>query len=321
MPQFDLDKIVQYLAPYRDRLHEQYNWNADLSKLIDMQILSAEDRNRLDAHSRYDKEVQLKALVRTAIWKAQSDDPGLFDQLSLWIIKDWGGIKTAKEDATKVLIADFLRERNAGFDRIASVSKVAAYMYPEEYIIYDSRVAYSLNWILLSQDAGDRFFPIPDGRNSKMMAFNMDTLIRLRYVDRYHPESLEKLTEKKNYISRLDRSLYIDRDSAYKEINSLMKEISVRLWHDDAEKAKHLFYTEMLLFSIADREVFMDITLHFSRIGATLYGMPRPRTESSLPASVKGRSIFSRIVPTVCNLEPMLHNLREQDWNWSMLRD
>ncbi|WP_164126930.1 hypothetical protein [Sphingobacterium luzhongxinii] len=149
----------------------------------------------------------------------------------------------------------------------------------------------------------------------------MDTLIRLKYVDRYHPESLEKLTEKKNYISRLDRSLYIDRDSAYKEINSLMKEISVRLWHDDAEKAKHLFYTEMLLFSIADREVFMDITRHFSSMAGTLYDVPRPRTESSLPASVKGRNIFSRIVPTVCNLEPMLHNLREQDWNWSMLRD
>ncbi|WP_164126979.1 hypothetical protein [Sphingobacterium luzhongxinii] len=147
------------------------------------------------------------------------------------------------------------------------------------------QVAYSLNWILLSQDAGDRFFPIPDGRNSKMMAFNLDTLIRLKYVDRYHPESLEKLTEKKNYISRLDRSLYIDRDSAYKEINSLMKEISVRLWHDDAEKAKHLFYTEMLLFSIADREVFMDITRHFSSMAGTLYDVPRPRTESSLPAS------------------------------------
>lgn len=73
------------MEPYRDRLHELYSWNADLSKLIDMQILSAEDRDTLDTLTSYNKEVQLKTLVRTAILKSHSDDSGLFDELSLWI--------------------------------------------------------------------------------------------------------------------------------------------------------------------------------------------------------------------------------------------
>jgi hypothetical protein len=41
-------------------------------------------------------------------------------------------------------------------------------------------------------------------------------------------------------------------------MNSLIKEISNKLW--DEEKSKMLYYTEMLLFSIAAREIFKDIT-------------------------------------------------------------
>ena len=69
------------------------------------------------------------------------------------------------------------------YNRIANISKVASYMYPEKYCIYDSRVAYTLNWIILSQNTGNMFFPIPEGRNSKMIAFDMRGLIRLYNMD------------------------------------------------------------------------------------------------------------------------------------------
>lgn len=270
MKQFDIDKIVQYLAPYRERLNKLYSWNANLEKLIDMQVLSVELIKKLNAFSPYDKELQLKSIVRAAMLKSHTDDSPLFEQLSQWIIKDWGGIRTAKDESTSQLIQEFLKNKDAKFHRIASVSKIASYMYPEEFVIYDSRVAYSLNWILLSQNASECFFPIPEGRNSKMMAFNMDTLIRLKYIERYKPNCTTDL-EKKQYINEIDKSLYIDKNSAYSVLNKLIKEVNANLWHDDDEKRKHLFYTEMLLFSIADREIFNDITEHFSKVAAAMY--------------------------------------------------
>jgi hypothetical protein len=41
----------------------------------------------------------------------------------------------------------------------------------------------------------------------------------------------------------------------------LVKEISAKLWNDENAK-KMFYYTEMLLFSIADREIYMDITIN-----------------------------------------------------------
>ena len=108
------------------------------------------------------------------------NDKEKFNKLCLWIVKDWGGIKTGSVSAIKELVENFLNSEKPQYKRIASTSKVGAFMYPEKFLIYDSRVAYSLNWIILSEGAGNYFFPIPSGRNSKMMAFDMDVLIRLK---------------------------------------------------------------------------------------------------------------------------------------------
>jgi len=47
---------------------------------------------------------------------------------------------------------------------------------------------------------------------------------------------------------------------AYYELKNLIEIINRKLWKGDIEKEQNLYYTEMLLFSIADREVFMEIT-------------------------------------------------------------
>ena len=229
MINFDIDKIVNYLKPLCGQLNELYNWNANLTALIPLQILAQEKLDELNNKSFYEKEVTLKAILRPHLIAAHINDTILFDKLTMWIIKEWGGIKAANE----------------------------------ECIIYDSRVAYSLNWILLSQNAGHKFFPIPEGRNSKMSAFNMDTLIRLKYVHKYVAQDKESLSNKK-YISKIDGELYISKERAYQTLNFLIKEIAKRLWVGQKEKCAQLFFTEMLLFSIANREVFLDITKHFS---------------------------------------------------------
>ena len=59
--------------------------------------------------------------------------------------------------------------------------------------------------------------------------------------------------------------IFINKKDAYTQLNDLIKQISKQLWKGDKHKEENLYYTEMLLFSIADREVFRDIT--------TLYGI------------------------------------------------
>jgi len=255
--EFKVGKIVAYLKKYSENLPTLYNWNVNLEKLVGLKVLTEKETEKLNRMKPYEKEIILKATIRKKLIEFYPTKKIEFDNLCLWIIKDWGGITGAKDENTLELISQFLNQKEPSFNRIASSSKVGSYMFPEKYIIYDSRVAYSLNWIILSENAGERFFPIPEGRNSKMSAFDMNVLIRLKNIHKYKPNNLEELT-KRLYINSKDKSYYIPTKKAYSELNKLITDISNGLWQ--GEKAKMLYYTEMLLFSIADKEVFNDIT-------------------------------------------------------------
>lgn len=254
---FDVEKIVNYLSQFKNDLPILYNWNANIDKLLDLDVFSQEEIDDLNRQTPFEKELVLKKTINQKLLNAYEQDEALFNKLCLWLIRDWGGIKTAKDADTLELVNQFLAVDKQKFKRIASASKVGSYMYPERYIIYDSRVAYSLNWIILSQNAGEKFFPIPEGRNSKMMAFDMNVLIRLTNIDDYKPNEIKDL-DNRRYINTLDKANYISGNEAYSVLNDLIKEVSLKLWGD--EKGKYLYYAEMLLFSIADREIFSDIT-------------------------------------------------------------
>lgn len=260
---FDLDKIVMYLEKHKSDLPTLYKWKANIEKLVELKTISEEQVKVLNNLSSYEKELQLKKIVGEKLRDTFKLDKELFNKLCLWIIKDWGGINTANDSDTLVLIKKFLATSKPDFKRIASASKVGAYMFPERNVIYDSRVAYSLNWIILSQNAGQYFFPIPEGRNSKMSAFDLNVLIRLKNISNYKPSTIGHLDHKR-FIKNADKQIYIDNKDAYFELNKLIKAISKQLWLGDNEKEQNLYYTEMLLFSIADREVIMDITSHYS---------------------------------------------------------
>ena len=248
---FDLDKIADFLKDYKDNLSNLYTWNAKIKidELVDLNTQSLSD---------YDKEIILRKKINLKLNEFYKTDENQFNSLCLWIIKVWGGISTAEDPDTIKLVNEFLESEKPNYNRIASSSKVGAYMYPDKYIIYDSRVAYSLNWIILSRNAGNCFFPIPSGRNSKMMAFDMNVLIRLKNINCYSPTDISEMDKKQYIISKKDKSVYIPKEDAYSELNKLIKKISIRLW--DHEKAKMLYYTEMLLFAIADRDIYVDIT-------------------------------------------------------------
>ncbi|WP_254454467.1 hypothetical protein [Flavobacterium sp. M31R6] len=240
-----------------------YNWNAKIERLVELETLTVEQVYEINSLTNYEKELQLKKIVGKKLNETLKSRSDLFNQLCLWIVKDWGGITSANDKDTVNVIKDFLVQEKPNFNRIASSSKVGSYLYPDRNIIYDSRVAYSLNWIILSENAGQQFFPIPEGRNSKMSAFDLNVLIRLKNISNYQPKNIEHLNHKL-YINNADKKLFIHKKDAYFELNNLIKIINEKLWHDENEKKQNLYYTEMLLFSIADREIFMDITSRYA---------------------------------------------------------
>lgn len=261
---FDEDKIVNYLIALKNKLPEIYYWESKIENLIDLKVITKEQSEVLNNKTRFKKELELKTIIGQKLNEYNKESEEFF-QLCHWIIKDWGGIKTGKVKNTENLIMDFLGSKHLSFKRIASISKVAAFINPKKYVIYDSRVSYSLNWILLSEDAGEYFFPMPEGRNSKMSALDISVLIRLKNIEHYYPKESELLNNKK-YISKLDDKLFIKKENAYSELIKLVKSINKKLWKGDKEKEANLYYTEMLLFSIADREVFKDITERFNEV-------------------------------------------------------
>ncbi|NLR93746.1 hypothetical protein [Flammeovirga agarivorans] len=252
---FDITAITNALAPYKNQLEQLYLWNADISGLVDFGLISKDELSDLLQQSIYNREVKVKNIVHHALHNYYISDRTKFEELSMWIIVKWGGIRAASKKETILLINNFIEKGIQPFERIASYSKVASFMCPEECIIYDARVAYTLNWLILSRNAGTKFFPIPLGRNSKMKAFDMDVLIRLKHIDKYHIEDAFHIEQK--YISNRDKQLYIPKNEAYCCMNTLIKAVHQKLWNDER---KELYFTEMLLFSIADNFITKEIT-------------------------------------------------------------
>lgn len=262
---FEIEKIVNYLEQFKNDLPNLYTWKVKIEKLNDLGVFDLKELEKLNELNSYEREIILKDRINIKLHQSYKKDRDNFNKLCLWIIKDWGGILTAKDDKdTTELVSTFLNSDKPSYKRIASASKVGAFMYPEKYIIYDSRVAYSLNWIILSENAGNFYFPIPNGRNSKMAAFDMNVLIRMRNINHYHPKDIHEL-DNRQHIKKKDKSVYIPENESYTELNKLIREINNKLWENN--KSDKLFYTEMLLFSIADREIFKEIT---EKIGLTL---------------------------------------------------
>ena len=253
----EIDKIVNYLKQYKNQLSEYYNWNANTEKLEELKVFSKPELKALVNETPFEKEIKLKTRICLKLNEFLENSKSDFNNLSLWIIKNWGGINSPNDYNTLELIDNYLNNGIIKFDRIASLSKVLAYLNPKEYIIYDSRVAYSLNWILLSNKIESKFFPIPEGRNSKMIAFDMNVLIRMNHLNSYKVNN-ELEFKNKQFISKIDKKVFLPKNQAYFVLNKTISQINKKLWSD--EKSDYLYYTEMLLFAIADTEIYKDIT-------------------------------------------------------------
>lgn len=262
---FDIDKIVSHLNRYKHDLPNLYHWNPKIERLVELDTLTEKQVKELNILTPYEKEIQLKKIVGKKLSATLKTNKDLFDNLCLWVIKDWGGITTGNDNDTINLIKNFLNNDKPFFKRIASTSKIRAYLYPDQNVIYDSRVAYTINWIILSENAGEQYFPIPEGRNSKMVAFDLNVLIRLKNISFYQTSNIKHL-DNRLFIKNCDKHIFINKNVAYAELNKLVKQINYNLWKGDKEKEQNLYFTEMLLYSIADREVFIEIINKYTTI-------------------------------------------------------
>ena len=104
---FNIEKISNYLNQFKDDLPELYTWNAKIEKLVDLGVITQSELNNLNSKTSYDKEIILKKKVNLKLHEYYNSNKVFFDNLCLWIIKDWGGILTAKDSDTIELIKDF----------------------------------------------------------------------------------------------------------------------------------------------------------------------------------------------------------------------
>ncbi len=68
----------------------------------------------------------------------------------------------------------------------------------------------------------------------------------------------------KRFINNRDKALFIPKEEAYSEMIKLITTINQQLWSGD--KASKLYFTEMLLFAMADTIVIKEITANIALV-------------------------------------------------------
>lgn len=157
-----------------------------------------------------------------------------------WIINTWGGISAFKDsDKTREKIQEFAETYEQEeissdlFAVISSLSKLAAFWDYERFAVYDSRVIFSLNWLLFLYAPAHRLFPQPEGRNQRIRQYHMPTILAL------HGDK---------------RDFYPDKEAFYRYCQ-LLKECAAQIYGDD----RRIHEIEMFLFKEADLYICDDM--------------------------------------------------------------
>lgn len=173
--------------------------------------------------SNYQKNIYLKDHFHAVI----ANDVSL--KSHYWAIQDWGGIKSFKKsEKNDRRIRVFLAQMVKGsltqntFECISSLSKVASFIRPDQFVIYDSRVIYCLNWYLFNYANEVELFPQPSGRNKELVKLDLETIFSL---------------SDQNYK-------YRSHEVAYHDYCRLIKELSLKVYGPGSKP----YMLEMLLF-------------------------------------------------------------------------
>lgn len=229
--------VCKKLDPFKNKVGELYtsltkpNPNFSIKLLKDKTGLELKNSGKDKAS--FDNQIELKLGLR---YKVNSNRAL---EIFKWIICKWGGIPETrfksstfsfyvdaynnsqnKDDTNKAAaFLDYIYDSEAK-NNVASWSKVASFLYPDECYIYDTRVSFTLD-ILLEK----KVFPVPSIGNETIKAFNTKT--------NKGPTRGE-----------------------YKEYCRLIECIHKKLFTNKYEDQN--FVTEMLLFALIGNKEFVD---------------------------------------------------------------
>lgn len=213
-------------------------------------------------NKRFNSALEFLKFVRNYV---QENNLVLSEEHYSWIINDWGGIKSFKVNCekNKNKIEQFLlklleRDKSSRklnidlFSTISSLSKIASIQFSNKYFVYDSRVIYSINWLILKHSINNKkydlyYFPKPNGRNQTTGILNLDTLIFLSNPDL----SIDNKNVKK---------LYFSENTTYFIYCDLIKYLHKHILCD-----KPVWAIELLLFTIAPTKIVDDIINYYKR--------------------------------------------------------
>lgn len=188
--------IVEYSKKYINKNNDWYNWREINEDKLPMGI-------KLPEGNQYVKNVVLKKELNKKWKESKSDEDRLI--LIKYYIATWGGIHTnskeSMEEYSKLSATQLIKNGKKG---IASWSKAIVVHNPDEYAIFDARVAISLNCIQKLYGLKDAvLFPILPSRN-KIVAIG-NKLIK----DTAKSESWEKANEENFYTQYLKILNYV----------------------------------------------------------------------------------------------------------------
>lgn len=224
-------------------LYANKKWISDLT--INRCELLKNDNKSLMGLAPFEKDVRLKFLITEILANATQSNK---NYIYKWIVEDWGGIKTNK----RFEILERLATDKNSFDRVSSWSKIASFNNIEDNVIYDSRVVYALNWLIykynFEYNESKKYYRQPDGRNKKLGMIPITSLI-------------EAFVDKSAFYAKQNTAFYSDFCEVIKGINIIVfdAENELQILDSSISIRRYPFFTEMLLFKMADEQIFEDI--------------------------------------------------------------
>ena len=146
-----MENVIKILKNYSKKidLKKRFDFNFDISNNI---FNSVEKNQLIVKKNAFEQNVSLKWILSEKY--KNSSEQNLID---FWIINDWGGIRGFKSNDRNIdkvrRFKNQLLKRKLSLDcfsTISSLSKISSFIDPEKFVIYDSRVIYTLNWLILT---------------------------------------------------------------------------------------------------------------------------------------------------------------------------
>ena len=235
-----IEKLKKYSAQID--LRKRFNYNFDVLETL----FNPLERNELlNCNNPFDKNVKLKWILSEKYKYYQKSTT-----IDFWIINNWGGIRGFKQNdrnnlKIEVFKKQLIKRRLSldSFSTISSLSKLSSFIDPDNFVIYDSRVIYTLNWLILTCENQDgikeKYFPMPNGRNKIITDFDMNTIINISHISEYAD----------------NKELYLSQQQAYFEFCDFIKNNTKEIYGEQSKP----YELEMLLFTLADKEIFEDL--------------------------------------------------------------